>query len=142
MAKNPIIMMDLMNSGEVIGANIYNDVLTEQKSILSTVYTGCSEFKTGEFYYIPSSGDSVKIERTAEYQIEYYQGTITKHRLEWLDDCKYRLVTIESSNENMQDDLGDFLVNIYEQSSSSYRYVTKAEKYQDVYYEGEIFMVE
>lgn len=142
LSKNSIMIQDLMQSGASLGTNFNAQIVDEQRAVLATTYSGCLDFKTGRFYYISLSGDTIKIDRGVEYQYEYYKGTTTKHKIEWLDDCRYTLVTIESDSELMQEDLGEFLVNVYQQGPDFYRFISKPEKLDDIYFEGEIFKIE
>jgi hypothetical protein len=59
----------------------------------------CKKFRTGKFQNIENGIAKSKIERNDSIQIEEYGIKKIKLKIEWIDDCSYRLVFIEGNNE-------------------------------------------
>lgn len=62
----------------------------------------CSKFKKGNFLYKDSSGITWDIKRTMKHQIERNKtnGTIIRHKINWVSDCEYKLTQIWSNDKN------------------------------------------
>ncbi|NND63663.1 MAG: hypothetical protein HKN48_10795 [Flavobacteriaceae bacterium] len=69
-------------------------------SVLSQEHD-CDYFKTGQFRISDKEiGYEGMIERDDNFQTEYTKGTgfISKYKVNWIDDCNYELLLVESNN--------------------------------------------
>ena len=74
----------------------------------------CSRFKNGKFYLkLPGSNQKIIIERNDTIQVETNTttGEGSKSKVEWLSECKYRIVAI-SNNRVLKDGTDSFFATI------------------------------
>jgi hypothetical protein len=98
------------NYYEVLGFTTFYDCLCSG----CTEKLDCARFKIGKFYVnLPGSGEKILIERNDTIQVETNTGTGegSKHRIEWLNDCEYRLVTM-TNNRVLKDGTDSFFATI------------------------------
>ena len=69
-------------------------------SLAQATPPACGRFKTGNFLFTDSAGITWEIERGKAVQKEKNQqsGVKIRLRIEWLDDCTYKLTQIWSSD--------------------------------------------
>ncbi len=67
----------------------------------------CLDFKTGTFLNIEDGESSTKIVRTKKIQIEKNGDIRLKLKVEWINDCSYKLTFIKG-NKAWLDTMGDF----------------------------------
>lgn len=85
----------------------------------------CVKFRTGKFQNIEKGIVNSKIERTDSIQIEQNSEKIIKLKIEWIDDCSYRLVFVEG-NDAWWESIGresptpDLIVRITSINENSY----------------------
>ena len=63
---------------------------------------GCDPFKAGKFSYFDSLNHTIFVTRKAHKQVEINFQTKVKTvlRIEWLDDCRYRITQIWSDSKS------------------------------------------
>lgn len=85
----------------------------------------CEKFRTGKFQNIENGVIKSKIERNDSIQVEQYGEKIIKLRIEWIDECSYRLIFLEG-NDAWWESRGrnrptpDLIVRIVEINGNSY----------------------
>lgn len=128
-----------------------------KKSILLFLFFGiaryaysqsdCAQFKTGQFQNIENGVVKSKIERTDSIQIEQYVDKVIKLRVEWIDDCSYRLVFLEG-NEAWWESRGrdrptpDLIIRITNINENSYLQEAKFVGDDDFKYKSNIRKIE
>ncbi|MGB5981544.1 MAG: DNA topoisomerase IV [Nonlabens sp.] len=58
----------------------------------------CTDFRTGTFEWTQESGGKLlttTFKRTEEYQIETYEGVTDTSKVEWVNDCEWRIIPID-----------------------------------------------
>lgn len=90
-------------------------------------YKDCAKFKTGRFKYI-GENDGVTITRDSIYHIESNGTKSLKFKIDWINDCEYKLIYIDV-NETGDEVLLDktIYVTIYETTKKSYKFFSEVE---------------
>ncbi|WP_040279035.1 hypothetical protein [Psychroserpens damuponensis] len=86
----------------------------------------CSNFKSGSFKYKNTDYHEWTFIRNDTLQIEENSasGVIIYSKIEWLTDCKYKLICTKVDNSTVDDSefIGtEFITTIYDTSNSSYK---------------------
>jgi hypothetical protein len=58
----------------------------------------CDDFRTGTFVWEQESGGKLlktKFIRTEDLQIEYFEDEVDTSRVEWVNDCEWRVIPID-----------------------------------------------
>lgn len=82
----------------------------------------CSDFQTGTFIWEQESGGkllSTTFTRTKEFQIETYEGVTDSSRVEWVNDCEWRVIPI---NPKSNADSRAYLFKILNTTEDSYNF--------------------
>lgn len=88
-------------------------------------FSDCSKFKTGKFHNLEKGIVNSIIERTDSIQIEQNGDFLIKLKIEWIDDCSYRLVFLEGNDawwqsRGVQRSTPDLIVRITDIEANSY----------------------
>ena len=67
----------------------------------SVVAQDCEKYKTGSFTTEIDGLGSYSIERTKKFQFEEIAGIVLKFKVEWLDDCSYKLTNANKASKKM-----------------------------------------
>lgn len=107
----------------------------------------CSKFKTGKFQIIENGEGKDKIERNDSIQIEQYGKVIIKLKIEWIDECSYRLSFLEGNKawkKSIDKDrpTPDLIVRIIEVKENSYVQESKFVGNNEFKYKSEIKKIE
>lgn len=89
------------------------------------VTQNCTVFKTGSFVWEQESGGKMlktTFTRTANLQIETFNKVTDSARVEWINDCEYRLIPI---NPKKNADSRAYLFKILNTTSDSYTFEFK-----------------
>jgi len=85
----------------------------------------CSNFKTGTFKWEQESGGKLlktMFTRTKNLQIETYNGITDSSRIEWINDCEWRVIPI---NPKTNADSRAYLFRILNTTEDSYTFEFK-----------------
>ncbi len=58
----------------------------------------CADFKTGTFIWEQESGGKLlktRFVRTQDLQIEYFESQVDTSRVQWVNDCEWRVIPID-----------------------------------------------
>lgn len=68
--------------------------------MVTTMYSqdNCENFKTGKFQNVENGIIKAEIERNDSIQTETYGQKEVKLKIEWIDDCSYRLIFLEGNS--------------------------------------------
>jgi len=110
--------------GEKIGEKIYDKILDTDQYLFNLDIENCDDFKTGEFEILLPDSSVFKIVRTDSTQIEVYQDMTYKFGVEWIGNCKYKIVNIGEDSGSITEDI---IVNIYELNNNNCKIISKAE---------------
>lgn len=97
--------------------------------------SGCSSLKEGKFRYNDFQDNQVIVNRQGDIQEEIVDGSFYKLKIEWLNDCQYKIWNYREDNN--YEEVEPFVVSIYTLTNSSYKFVYKKEKGSE-YLEGEM----
>lgn len=109
--------------------------------------TACDKFRTGIFQNIEDGMVRSIVERTNEFQHEEYGDKRIKLRIQWIDECSYRLIFIEG-NEAWNKSRGentptpDLIVRITEIAGDSYLQEAKFVDHKDFQYKSSMVKVQ
>ncbi|MDX2361977.1 MAG: hypothetical protein QNK23_14300 [Crocinitomicaceae bacterium] len=59
----------------------------------------CHEFRIGKYHNIKNETVTSVIERNDSIQTERYGDKFIKLKIQWIDDCSYRLIFLEGNDE-------------------------------------------
>jgi uncharacterized protein len=150
LVKYDKLLQELMLIGMSFGKRISNQIIEdiqeqEKKEIdfkMNNVFTGCSRFKTGKYKQLINDTLALHYERDDKRQIEMFGQGRAVYDIDWLNDCRYTLILVETNNPYDQNYIGaKTIVNIYETGDNSYKFYYKLESREDIY-EGEIMKIE
>ena len=85
----------------------------------------CRKFRSGSFYYVNETGDTVHITRNGRRQQERNMKTkvLTKFRMNWTSDCSYELLQTWSNSRKMREYNGTVTrITMTVRNGSSYNY--------------------
>ena len=144
--KQPIVMEASYSMGEVVAAEIVEEINIEKEEDLVGKYNkrllDCSDIKSGKFTSTVGDGQEIVVERKGKFQYEYFDGSITKYKVNWLDECTYSLKVLETDASFMKDMVGKTLItNIFEINDDHYKYICTMEE-TDVKMEGSLYFAE
>ncbi len=97
------------------------------------VQRDCSNFKTGTFIWEQESGGKLlktTFTRTELYQIETYEGVTDSSRVEWVNDCEWRVIPI---NPKTNADSRAYLFRILNTTNDSYTFEFKQSGREQTY---------
>ena len=107
----------------------------------------CKNFKTGKFQNIENGIIKGEIQRNDTIQTEKYKEKEIKLKIEWIDDCSYRLKFLEgnaafwnSRPRNMS--TPDLIVRITQTDGNSYLQESKSDSDDDFIYKSKIIKIE
>lgn len=85
-----------------LAENKINDYFTLiEKQLSKTKQLGnCSKITLGNYLYISPEGDTIKITRTEDKQIENLPIGQSEYSIKWTDDCSYTLTCIKYVDED------------------------------------------
>lgn len=103
----------------------------------------CREFRTGEFQNEENGIVKANIQRNDSIQTEQYGEREIKLKIQWIDDCTYRLIFLEGNdafwNSRPKDyPTPDLIVRITEVNGNKYLQESKFDKEDDFIYKSEI----
>ncbi|MGJ8685198.1 MAG: DNA topoisomerase IV [Nonlabens sp.] len=93
----------------------------------------CSNFKTGSFIWEQESGGKLlttTFTRTEEFQVETYEGVTDSSRVEWVNDCEWRVIPI---NPKTNADSRAYLFRILNTTEDSYTFEFKQSGREQTY---------
>jgi len=144
--KQPLITQESMQIGAEwggkIGAEIAEELFNEANEVkLKELFDveleeDCSKFKKGTYKYLLRDDLEIQIARKGNKQVERTGDRIRKIKIKWISNNRY--TEIEDGEEEIPDNIT--IVNIYEITDSSYKYVARVGN-EDHYFEGEIFKI-
>lgn len=107
----------------------------------------CAGFRVGKFQNIEEGIVKTKIVRNDTIQLEYYGDKEIKLRINWIDDCTYRLTFIEGNDawwesRSRERPTPDLIVRITDTSEDSYSQEAKFEMDKEFKYKSNIQKVE
>jgi|GEM_PF-5960916 len=121
--------------GDSISTVAYDSTQLLMKNRFEYKSTGCAYAKTGKFEY-DLNGLKYSIEREKEKQREITETHTNDLRINWVDDCKYEITLISTTDPNTNVSEFPVLVfNIISGSDSGYTYVGKP-KGVDFFFQG------
>ena len=142
----PEIMQEAMKVGEAWGKTMSEQILyeldfeKEQKFMINL--EGCENLKTGKFVFRLNDSVSFYYERNKKTQIEEMGPMTNKYDIEWLDDCRYKLVLKKTNNNLMEEYIGqETIINIFEINKDHYKYIAKQPE-NEVIIESSLFFSE
>lgn len=94
----------------------------------------CSDFRTGTFVWEQESGGKLlktTFERTENIQVETFEGVVDTSRVEWINDCEWRVIPI---NPKSNADSRAYLFKILNTSDDSYSFEFKQSGRDQIYY--------
>ncbi len=94
----------------------------------------CEDFKTGTFVWEQESGGKLlktTFTRTDTLQIERFENTIDTSRVEWVNDCEWRVIPI---NPATNADSRAYLFKILRTEGDSYYFEFKQSGRDQIYY--------
>ncbi|WP_299336327.1 hypothetical protein [uncultured Psychroserpens sp.] len=114
---------------------------------LSFAQTDCQKFKIGNFQNVEDGVVAAKLKRNDSIQIEEYGPIKVKLKINWIDDCNYKLIFVEGNeafwNSRPKDKpTPDLFVRIIEVKERSYIQEARFEHEKAFNYKSEIFRVE
>ncbi|TLX72610.1 hypothetical protein E9993_17390 [Labilibacter sediminis] len=109
--------------------------------------SGCEKFKTGKFHNVENGSVKSKIERNDSIQIEQHGNIFVKLKIEWMDECSYRLIFIEGNEAWRKSKLGDrstpdLIVRITDVRENSYLQEAKFADDMEFKYKSTIVKIE
>jgi len=103
------------------------EIFVDEKPVSNLKKDACRKFiGNKEYYYIETTGDTVVLQLTKKYWIDHFNdGTYSKLKLEWIDNCELELEFIESNN---------LVRRNYSKKGDKYRYIilNSAESYYEL----------
>jgi hydroxymethylpyrimidine pyrophosphatase-like HAD family hydrolase len=94
----------------------------------------CNEFRTGTFVWEQESGGTLlktTFERTESLQIERFKNEVDTSRIEWINDCEWRVIPI---NPKTNADSRAYLFKILNTYEDSYDFEFKQSGRDQIYY--------
>lgn len=94
----------------------------------------CEDFKTGRFVWEQESGGKLlktTFERTKDFQIETFEGVVDTSKVEWVNDCEWRVIPI---NPKSNADSRAYLFKILRTEEDSYTFEFKQSGRDQIYY--------
>jgi hypothetical protein len=107
----------------------------------------CEKFRIGKFQNLENGIVKSKIERTDSIQIEQDGKIIIKLKIEWIDECSYRLIFLEG-NDDWWESRGrdsptpDLIVRITAVNENSYLQEAKFADDEEFKYKSSIEKIE
>jgi hypothetical protein len=107
----------------------------------------CQHFKTGQFQNVENDIVKAEIQRNDTIQTEKYGEIEVKLKIEWIDDCSYRLKFIEGNdafwNSRPKDmPTHDLIVKITQTNENSYLQESKFDIEENFIYKSTIIKIE
>lgn len=107
----------------------------------------CKNFKTGKFQNVDNGIVKAKIQRNDSIQTESYGLKEIELRIEWIDDCSYRLIFLEGnaafwSSRPKDMPTHDLIVRITQTDGNSYLQESKFDIDDDTIYKSKITKIE
>ena len=107
----------------------------------------CENFKIGKFQNVKNGIVKAEIQRNDTIQTEKYGRKEIKLRIEWIDDCSYRLIFLEGNdgfwNSRPKDmPTHDLIVRITQIDGNSYLQESKFDIDDDSIYKSKIIKIE
>ena len=93
----------------------------------------CSEFRTGEFEWTQEAGGKLlttSFKRSEEFQIETYEGVTDTSKVEWINDCEWRIIPI---NPKTNAESRAYLFKILRTEGDSYTFEFKQSGRDQIY---------
>ena len=145
-SKTPMILQESIKAGgklgEEIATQVTQEIEKEKTTNYETINSGCESFKEGKFKFQMPDSSFMIIERDDKFQYEYYNGTTTKYKIKWLNECRYSLTMVKTNNEMMEGAKGQILIiNIYETGVDFYKFISTIEE-QNFKLDGIIYKTE
>jgi hypothetical protein len=101
----------------------------------------CEDFKTGTFKWEQDAGGKLLttvFTRTEEYQIETFENKKDTSRVEWVNDCEWRIIPI---NPETNAESRAYLFKILQTTENGYRFEF-SQSGRDQVYKGEAIKIE
>ena len=122
-------------------------ILFTLMSTISYSQKNCENFKTGKFQNVENGVVKAEIQRNDTIQIEKYGQKEIKLRIEWIDDCSYRLIFLEGNtafwNSRPKDiPTHDLIVKITQTDGNSYLQESEFVIDDDFIYKSKIIKIE
>lgn len=137
--KMPSILNESMLAGrqwgEELGNLIVNEFNQSQEEKFDKKITGCKRFKQGKFSYQLPNGTNVLVFREDNMQTESYGETVRVSKIQWVGDCTYHIYELNNDDEIINEE--PLIVNIYEHTKNSYKFVAHKEG-EGFFSEGEL----
>jgi hypothetical protein len=107
----------------------------------------CEKFATGKFQNIENGELKAKFERNDSIQTEQYGEKIIKLKIEWLDECSYRLTFLEGNDAYWESNLRhisnpDLIVKITSVKENSFLQESKFVGDDEFIYKSTIVKIE
>lgn len=107
----------------------------------------CSNFKTGKFQNIENGIIKSKIQRNDSIQTEQYGDKEIKLKIEWINDCSYKLKFLEGNtafwnSRPKNKPTPDLIVKITQTNGNSYLQQAKFVDEEDFNYKSQITKIE
>lgn len=107
----------------------------------------CRDFKTGKFQNIENDIVKSEIQRTESFQMEKHGEIEVKLKIEWINECRYRLIFIEGNEafwKSRPKDMPtpDMIVKMTVIDESSYLQESKFVIEEDFNYKSIIFKID
>ena len=150
LAKMDSLLIELMTIGGNYGQNIATQIAKEENERIQkennykvdNEFSGCQKFKTGKFKDVVNDSIIYYYERNLETQIETYGKGKNIYKINWINECKYEVILIETNNPFSSNRIGSKMTfNIYESNEYSYKYAYRSPIDSKVY-TGELIKIE
>lgn len=137
--KFPLIANEAMQAGSIWGENLFKRVQTNFNKPLAEKFGSptkdCSSLKKGKFRFFDNQNNQILVSRKNNIQEERINGNLIKGKIEWLNDCQYKLWNYQEDDN--YEDIEPFIVTVYELTDDSYKFIYKQENGIE-YFEGEM----
>lgn len=142
--KMPSILTEAMTASENWGMALAEELTGKvedfnEKNFNLVLEEDLSRFRTGEYKGYNNIYADISITRGEEFQIENNGVNTYKASVTWLSNNRYKLIALDFYEKEIPE--STLIVNIYETTENSYKFVSKLEKYE-VYLDGEVTKVE
>jgi hypothetical protein len=140
--KFPLIAKESTNVGIGWSDDLYNKIEAKFDQPLVDKFNSpikkCSSLEEGRFRYFDSSGNQVIVIRQDGYQEEIVEGELYKLKIEWVEDCQYKVWNYQEDNK--YEEVDATIVSIYEMNDNNYKFIFTQENARG-YFEGEMEII-
>ena len=141
--KTPLVLAEGIQVGTIWGQKILDKIQVNFNQPLIDKFKSptkdCSSLKNGRFRYFDIQNNEVIVIRKKDIQEERVNGSLYKLKLEWLNDCQYKIWNYQDDGD--YEDIEPFIVTIYDITDNAYKFVYKR-KGGNEYFEGEMEIIQ